>query len=78
MTTYVVSFERIGRNHEVPELTVTASSPDDLADRIHKYAKRYLASAYFDVDVLSDDGGQTGKVSIELGRFGGGTFRVTK
>lgn len=74
MSTYRVTFERIGRNHNVPPTTVEANDPDELAERVYRYARQYLLSRDFDVDVLSEDDGHTGKVAIGWGRFGAGTF----
>lgn len=74
MTTYRVAFERIGRTHNVPPFTCEAATPDELAERVHRHARQYLTSRDYDVDVLSNDDGHTGKVSIGWGRFGGGTF----
>lgn len=76
MATYLFQFDRIGRNHSVPELTVEAGSGDEMAEHVLKYARRFLASRDIDVAVLADDTSEkTGVVSIGFGRFGGGTWR---
>lgn len=74
MSAYRVGFERIGRTHNVPPLTCEADTPDELAERVHRHARQYLASRDYDVDVLFNDDQRTGTVSIGWGRFGGGTF----
>jgi hypothetical protein len=42
--TYQVVFERIGRHRPGP-LILTATTADDMAAQIHKYADRYTLSA---------------------------------
>lgn len=63
---YVVTFDRIGRNHNVPPLTVKESDPDNIAAAVFKVARKYCASSWFEVIVNLED--NTG--SIEYGRFG--------
>lgn len=67
---YVVKFERIGRTHYVPDVTINASDADGLAGQIHRYAKKFLASKWYEVGLDL----KTGRGSIEAGRFG--TFRI--
>lgn len=77
MSTYRVDFERIGRTHDVPQLTCDAVDADELADKVWDYARRYLVSRDYEVTVRGDedeDDLRSGKVSIGYGRFGGGTF----
>lgn len=75
-TQYVVRFERIGRHHEPAPLTVDLpaddQTADELAERVHVYARRFLASPYFFVRVDLEE--QTG--TIEGGRFG--RFTITE
>lgn len=69
MTGVVCTFERIGRQHDVPPLTVTAAlslHADAIAVDVHGYAKQFLGSKNFVVTVDLE----TGKGSIEGGRFG--------
>ena len=80
MRTYRVTFDRIGRNHAVPELTTTAADLDDLAENVHDYARRYLVSNDYEVsvrgaeDVEEVEVSDKGKVYIGWGRYGTGTF----
>jgi hypothetical protein len=78
MSTFKVEFDRIGRTHDVPPLTTTATDADELADAVWEYARRYLVSHDYDVIVRGtaedDDDLSRGKVSIGYGRFGSGTF----
>lgn len=67
--TYLVRFERVGRDHYVPPQTFTvraAYAADDLASAIFRFVKPKLASRHFEVIVdLEKMHG-----SIEYGRFG--------
>jgi hypothetical protein len=77
VSTYRVTFERIGRTHDVPELTTTAVDLDELAEAVHDYARRFLVSNDYEVSVRgADDVDVTdkGKVYIGWGRYGTGTF----
>lgn len=56
-TAYVVTFERIGRNHNVALLRTTAESAEDLADQVYDHGRGFLRSR--DVEVL---------VNLRLGR----------
>lgn len=69
--TYTVEFERVGRNHDVPPLTVEADDADEIAYHIYTYARRFLASR--DVEVVVNLDALRG--SINYGRFG--TFTLT-
>lgn len=55
--TYRVTFDRIGRNHDAPELVATADGPNHLADLILSHARPFLRSAdvsvVFEEDMLS-------------------------
>jgi hypothetical protein len=63
---YVATFERIGRRHDVPPLTVDSADPDAIAEAVWAYARQFLGSRWFDVVVdLAELRG-----SIEFGRFG--------
>ena len=64
---YMVTFTRIGRNHNVPQLTIPGpATADDIAEQVHRYARRHLMSRFYDVDVDL----AAGKGWIEGGRFG--------
>lgn len=74
-TRYRVEFARVGRNHNVAPFGPIVSGPDHagrIAEEVHGYARRYLNSRFFEVDVDLADG----KGWIEGGRFG--TFTVTR
>lgn len=72
--TYQVDFTRIGRKHAVPPLTVTGvHSPDEMAGEVHTYVRQFLLSQDVVVTVELDDAQDAGTVSINGGRFGGGT-----
>ena len=51
----VVTFERIGRDHDVPPLTVTWTDVHELAAAIHAHARPHLRSRQFQVDVYLDE-----------------------
>ncbi len=69
MSAYIATFERIGRNHNVPPLTVSGT-PDEIAERVYHYSLGFLGSR--DVMVSVDMDEMTG--SINAGRFGTFTF----
>lgn len=76
-TRYRVEFTRVGRNHNVAPFGPVVSGPnhaDRIAEEVHGYARRYLISNAFAVDVDLDLA--AGKGWIEGGRFG--TFTVTR
>ena len=65
--TYTVTFERIGRNHNVPPLTVPGpASAQDIAEQVYRLARSYLISRDYEVTVDLAEG----KGWIESGRFG--------
>lgn len=66
MTSYIAHFERIGRTHNVPDLDIEATHPDDIAARVYNYSRKYLASN----DVFVDIDMETLKGTIGAGRFG--------
>ena len=65
MSDYTVTFERVGRRHDVPPLEV-AGDPDEIAEQVYRYARRFLGSK--DVFVSVDLEQMTG--SINAARFG--------
>lgn len=69
-----VLFERVGRNHTVPPLTVESSDPDDIAEAVYRVARKHCMSR--DVEVCVDL--TEGRVSIFAGfhNAGGGTVEV--
>ena len=67
-----VTFERIGRTHNVDPLDIADYlGPDDIANAVHKYARRYLASRDVQVIVSDDD-----RVTIYAGMHVGGTGQI--
>lgn len=78
MTTWIVTFERIGRVHNPAPIEVEAEPDDALADRlaaaIHRKASRFLSSSWYEVTVRLDPDEESGTFSIEAGRFGRGTI----
>lgn len=70
--TYRIEFGRVGRNHNVPPLEVTAADVDEVAEAVWRVANRHLGSRFFDVSVDLE----TGEGWIEGGRFG--RFTVTE
>lgn len=71
--TYLVEFERIGRNGFVLPLTVAVASEADLARRIRDYARPHLRSA--DFDVMIDADAMAGWLTC--GMHSGGNFSIT-
>lgn len=71
---YVIDFERIGRNHSPHGLEVNSDDPDEIAEAVFAHARKHLASSWFSVDVNLDEM----RGSIEAGRFGKFTIRATK
>lgn len=72
MDRYRVTFNRIGRNHNVAPLLVDVDGPNHLAELIHQYARPHLLSRSFEVHVAPEDG----KGLILCGFNNGGTFSV--
>lgn len=72
LTTYRVTFDRIGRNHAVPPLVAEAADLDSLTHAIYHYARARLRSQ--DVSVQLDASGERG--AILCGFHNGGQFTV--
>jgi hypothetical protein len=76
MGIYTVTFERIGRTHNIPPQTFKADDGGKLAEHIHKFARKHLRSRDYDVDFnLADNG--TGAGSILCGMHCGGRFTIS-
>lgn len=60
MASYLVTFERIGRNHPEPMQFEDVSDADEFAARIHERARKFLLSS--GVDVTVDLEKMTGRV----------------
>ncbi len=78
MSTYTVTFDRIGRNHDAAPLEVRISDGlpvvDELAEQVHRYARRHLGSREVEVSVDLD----TLEGVIVVGGFRpAGSFTVT-
>lgn len=69
MSGYVATFERIGRNHNVPPLTISGT-PDEMAGRVYRYSLGFLGSR----DVMVSVDLEEMKGSINGGRFGSFTL----
>lgn len=59
---YDISFDRIGRRRDVPPLEVTVKAADEwragnvVAEKVYRYAGKYLASRGYEVDVDLEKG----------------------
>ena len=81
----VVTFDRIGRNHNVAPLTLDVpvgpllARADYIAEKIYAHARPHLGSRYVDVEVgLSDSGELNGHGWIICGVRDGGTFNLVE
>jgi hypothetical protein len=54
MTTYKVTFDRIGRNKAIKPLTVDADGIIQLGEKISDYAEPHIRSEYFEVGIDDD------------------------
>jgi hypothetical protein len=68
MSAYVASFDRIGRNHLVPDLNVHGNA-DDIAEQVHRYARTKLGSR--DVEVQIDIEEKRGAIYVGMCRPAG-------
>ncbi len=76
MSTYEVTFDRIGRTRGLAPLTVSGDSEQELAAAIHKFAKRYLVSSDTDVEVMLREDKLNGLGYITAGFRDAGTFMM--
>lgn len=67
---YRVSFDRVGRNHEWPDLTTDASTMDELAAKVYDHVRPGLQSQ--GIEVHANGGERRGM--ILAGWNNGGTF----
>lgn len=72
-TTYLITFTRIGRNHNVAPLLARVRDADHLAEVIHTYARPFLLSG--DIEIVVNLDKQLGL--IVSGFQSGGSFTVT-
>lgn len=70
--TYLITFERIGRNRSVSPLNVTVEGEADLARRIRAHARPHLRSRDFDVMIDGTAGW------IACGMHVGGEFSISR
>jgi hypothetical protein len=74
MSTYRVTFDRVGRNHDVAPFEAEVVHLEDLAERIYKHARPHLRSR--DVEVVVDEEEMHGW--ILCGFNNGGTFTIER
>lgn len=55
MTTYTIAFDRVGRNHDVPPLTVTTDDENELLKSILAHARPHLGSREVEVYANFDE-----------------------
>lgn len=72
ITGFTVSFNRIGRTHDVLDLAVATTNPDEIAGLVYRYARPMLRSR--DVEVVVNL--ETMRGSIFCGFNNGGTFTL--
>lgn len=73
-TTYKVTFDRVGRNHNVAPLEATVIHDEELAERIYKHARPHLGSRFIEVEVDLDEM----RGWIVCGMRIGGTFTLAE
>jgi hypothetical protein len=69
---YRVTFDRIGRNHDAPEMVAMVDGPNHLADLIYAHARPFLRSS--DVRVTFEEDMRSGW--IFCGFRTGGMFTI--
>jgi hypothetical protein len=78
---YRVTFDRIGRNHNVAPLDITRTDADAdyLARAIYTYARRHLASRGVEIYVDLEEDGRKGEGGIICGvAHSGGRFTIER
>lgn len=76
MPTYIVTFDRIGRNHDVPPATFEdVDDADEMARRVRERVRHFLISGCV-VDVTVDLEKMTG--NIYTGARPAGSFTITE
>ena len=73
--TYTVKFERIGRNHNIAPLVTDAADLNDLAEKIHRYARPHVLSRDYAVELNCVDG--DGEGFIACGFHCAGDFSIS-
>lgn len=70
-----ITFDRIGRNHNVDPLVITDTDDwDEIADRVYHYARPHLRSQDVEVVIQEDPNGVIAGM-IVCGLRNGGTFK---
>lgn len=70
-------FDRIGRNHAVAPLDLTTDDPSEWCAQIERYARRFLASRFYEVDLYPGPPTMPDRGTITVGAFqSGGTFTL--
>lgn len=72
MASYIAHFDRISRNHDVPDLAVSGDA-DNIAEHVYHYARPRVASQ--DLEVVVDLEDRSG--TIFCGMQVGGSFTLT-
>lgn len=83
MTTTTVwrfTFDRIGRTHNPPDLTVEAETltTPEVVDALYRHCSRYLRSHGFGVYFEAPEPDDPGKVWIDGGRYGTGRVEIVE
>ena len=52
---YTISFDRVGRNHNVPDLTVGTLDPDAVMDEVLRVAGKHCGSRDLEVAVSTEE-----------------------
>jgi len=69
ISSYLCTFDRIGRHHKVPALVADAASAVDLADKIFQHVRPQLYSDVVTVSVDLEE--MTGRITVGLVRPAG-------
>jgi hypothetical protein len=75
-TSYLIKFERIGRNHDVSPLIARVRDADHLADVVYRYAWPHLGSRDVEVVVNLEPDKMLGLIIVGGGFQCGGSFTV--
>jgi len=77
MNKYRVTFERIGRTHDIPEQIIEAADGEELVEKVHRFAGRHLGSREWDVLLFEDHDSVTrGEISVGAGSYGKGRWEL--
>ena len=71
---YTISFERVGRNHDVPNLVTGTADAQVIAEEVYRIARRHCGSR--DLEVAVDLEAMKG--NIYAGMHNAGTFTITE